>query len=470
MSLTHKSYDKKELQTAELSVISSIVYHYENVVELATIEEIPVKIFQTPEAKLIFKTLLNVEIQREKFDALLIQNELKNLCSDEETLQKCEKYFEKLTKNIQYYNFEKHLQILQENAVKKELDNLSQEIIGTSLSSKNFDDVIQKWEKDFLDATLQNKSINFITAEAAVKEYDNLSLNPEKEKGYLKTGFSNLDQKIKGLKKGQLIVVASRPGVGKTTFALNIINNNLANLKKNNDNKSQSTTVGVFSLEMNNVSLIEKLVAINSKIKLKTLQNLMENKGADKCDIEISKASKNKISDANILFCDHSNITLGKIIATIKLWTRQYDLKFVIIDYLQLINLPNEKETSNFNQYQKIGMISRQLKVLSLQLDICIVTLAQLNRKSEDRKSIDKSPILSDLRESGSIEQDADVVMFLYPEVRMNQTEVDDPNLSSITLKIGKNRHGPTGSVYFQFKKDIGSFAIDNETTSAIEE
>ncbi|RAO94758.1 DNA helicase, partial [Mycoplasma wenyonii] len=232
--------------------------------------------------------------------------------------------------------------------------------------------------------------------------------------------------------------------------------------------------IGIFSLEMINEIIIEKLIAIDSKTKLNTLQKLSEGKKVQDFYLEIIENSKKKLSEANLLFCDDVNITLGKIIATVKLWARKYLLKLVIIDYLQLINLPLDKELNNLNPTQKISLISRQLKILAMELNICILSLSQLNRKLEERRGSDKTPVLSDLRDSGSIEQDADIVIFLFPSLGKKTKEVveageeeiemvgdEELNYSTeISLKIGKNRYGPTGIIKFLLDKEIGKFSV----------
>ncbi|AHC39788.1 DNA helicase DnaB [Mycoplasma ovis str. Michigan] len=361
-------------------------------------------------------------------------------------------------------------------------------------------DLIEKWEKSFLDITLKDRTLNFLSSKEVVRSYENLIENSQLQdfELYLTTGYNLLDKKIKGFKPGHLIVIASRPGVGKTTFALNLISNNFHKIAPPFKSEKENA-IGIFSLEMINEIIIEKLIAIDSKIDLFTLQGLSEGKKVEEIDLKVIEASKKKISQANLLFCDDANITLGKIIATIKLWSRKYLLKLVIIDYLQLINLPLEKELSSWNPNQKISHISRQLKILAIDLNICILTLSQLNRKLEERKGSDKVPVLSDLRDSGSIEQDSDVVIFLFPtpsskkvkdspsskkssyKSKKYRFEEDDEELEEdieeilveeeefkkiedISLKIGKNRHGPIGTIKFTLDKEIGKFLSVKQT------
>lgn len=284
---------------------------------------------------------------------------------------------------------------------------------------------------------------------------------------FLKTRYEDVDRKIKALGPGQLIVIASRPGIGKTTFALNLICNNLDYVDKKRN--PEAWAIGVFSLEMTTTSLLGKMLAITSSCPLSTIQKLMDGEAIESWELDLINRSKERMTNLNVLFCDDSNISFGKIASNLKSWVNEYKLKLVIIDYLQLINcLSDGRLNDNMQQYQKIGMISRNLKVLAMELKICILSLAQLNRKVEERRGPEKSPILSDLRESGSIEQDADVVMFLYeaPKSEDEDADVDasDGKKQMATmLKIAKNRNGPVGTIEFFFDKSRGIYKAIGE-------
>ncbi|CCE66536.1 DnaB helicase C-terminal domain-containing protein [Candidatus Mycoplasma haematominutum] len=459
---------------AEKAVLASYIYNYPEVINFSEIEAISPAFFQNQYAREIFKTLSTLEVQDGKFDRVLIYEALKqNPNVDSQFLEDCDKFLENLPRGTHYYNFRKYLEILRNNWIKKELNNLSREILQTRWNLENMNDLIAKWERSFLDITLKDRKLNYLSAGEVVKSYNELVELNQKEKNnyFLKTGFHPLDLKIKGFKPGQFLVIASRPGIGKTTFALNLVNNNLSKITPPFQSEKEHA-IGIFSLEMVKEIIMEKLLAIDSKTELFTLQREMEGKRIEQQDREVIESSKRKIAQAKLLFCDDANITLGKIIATIKLWSRKYLLKLVIIDYLQLINLPLEREFNNINANQKISLISRQLKVLSIDLNICILSLSQLNRKLEERKGADKVPMLSDLRDSGSIEQDADIVIFLYPTKSkkikpeelvesVNESEFEKEDDShEISLKIGKNRYGPTGVIRFNHNREYGKFSL----------
>ncbi|RAO95262.1 DNA helicase [Mycoplasma wenyonii] len=470
-----KSLTELDIAWVERAVLSSYIYNYADVINLSEIEAVAPEFFQNAIPRQIFQTLLTLEVKNGSFDPILIYESLKsNNQFNQSFLESCSDYLTNLPRRANFFNFRKYLEILRNNWVKKELNNLSQEILQTRCNSDIINDLIARWEKSFLEITLKDRKLNYLSSKEVVKSYDYLveSSQTQESDRYLTSGYSLLDFKIKGFKPGQFVVIASRPGVGKTTFALNLINNNLHKISPPFKAEKENA-IGIFSLEMINEIIIEKLIAIDSKTELYTLQRLTEGKKVQDLYLGIIENSKKRLSEANLLFCDDANITLGKIIATIKLWARKYSLKLVIIDYLQLINLPLDKELNNLNPTQKISLISRQLKILAMELNICILSLSQLNRKLEERRGSDRIPVLSDLRDSGSIEQDADIVIFLFPSLGKKMKEVveledeiemvgdEELNYSTeISLKIGKNRYGPTGIIRFLLDKEIGKFSV----------
>ncbi|AGX88813.1 replicative DNA helicase [Mycoplasma parvum] len=468
---TRKVLSGIEIEKAEKAILSSYIYNYLEVINFSELENIPLDFFEKEESRAIFKVLLDMEVQSRGYDPILIYETLKKHNNqDIELLNKCSTYLETLPREAQYINFRKYLSILRNNWVKKELNNLSQEIQKTELNQNNIDKAVQDWHDLFINITTKNSKLNYLLSSEVLQSYEELIKRNQNDKNssYLRTGFPTLDSKIKGFKPGQFVVIASRPGVGKTTFAINLIENNLSRILFSKES-DKNCAIGIFSLEMTNEALMEKLISLDSKTEFSILSRIMEGKSISTQDLEVINSTKQKLSKTNLLFCDDVNITLNKIIATIKFWSRKYELKLVVIDYLQLINLPLDKELNNISTHQRISIISRQLKILSIELDICILSLSQLNRKLEERKGNEKIPMLSDLRDSGSIEQDADIVIFLYPAIKQVNEEEDfeeDSNernnsLEQIVLKIGKNRHGPVGSIRFKLEKTLGRFSLN---------
>ncbi|GCE63219.1 replicative DNA helicase [Candidatus Mycoplasma haematohominis] len=457
-----------EVEESEKAVLSSVLYHFPEVESLVNIDSVNYDQFCSKAAKRILQAIKSTELVDGKYDFVSVLGSLKKICVNEGELEKCVDYLNNLSEDIHYFSVNKYLKVLQSNKIKRDLNQLASEISRKRLSVDNYLDVLEDWKNKFDEIITNSPNTNYIDADHAVKSFEELVSNSGKlgSSNFLKTQYYDVDKKIKALSGGQLIIIASRPGVGKTTFALNLIYNNFEYINKNS---KEGKTIGVFSLEMTYSSLIAKLIAIDAKVELNQVQKLIDGTPITVVESRLIEKSKAKISNLNLLFCDESNITIGKIIATIKQWVKSYNLKLVIIDYLQLINVSDEKKNDFVNQYQKIGMISRSLKILSMEMNICIIALAQLNRKAEERRGAEKSPILSDLRESGSIEQDADVVMFLYEEKKemeeesQQETEESDKSDSYqhlTMLKIAKNRHGPIGKIEFKFNKSLGVYKL----------
>lgn len=262
-----------------------------------------------------------------------------------------------------------------------------------------------------------------------LNELDELSKRYEESGGKLAitglpTTFHELDSKIFGLNKSDLIILAARPGMGKTSFALNIA----TNVAKRNLDKA----IAIFSLEMSKEQLVSRMLSSEASLESEAMKtgNIPSGKWQD-----IGRAA-DVLMHLNILMDDTSSINIAEIKSKLR---RVPNLGLVIIDYLQLMT-----STKNFNgnRVLEISEITRNLKIMSKELNVPVITLSQLARGTESRT--DKRPMLSDLRESGSIEQDADIVLFLYRNSYYDKT---DPNVNSCECIIAKNRHGDVGTI-----------------------
>ena len=254
------------------------------------------------------------------------------------------------------------------------------------------------------------------------------------------TGFSDLDRIIMGLNKSDLIIIASRPGMGKTSIALNIA---LHVAKKS------GKTVAVFSLEMSRAQLALRLLSASSYIDGKKLQTGRINEDEW---IRLKEAAE-QISRAKLKINDDASLTVTEMLAQCR---RIDDLGLVVIDYMQLMSAAtNERGYRGENRVQIIGEISRTMKVMAKELEVPVISLSQLSRESEKRKD-DKRPQLSDLRESGSIEQDADIVMGLYRDDYYTKEESEFPNIAECIVL--KNRRGETGTVNLRWDPEFTNF------------
>jgi len=252
------------------------------------------------------------------------------------------------------------------------------------------------------------------------------------------TGFPDLDAKIGGFRPGQLIVIAARPAMGKTSFALNIA----FNAAMYNDKK-----VGIFTMEMEHQELLMRMISSASEV---SMDSMLKGYGIDEKKIlRISQVAE-ALSEKEIYIDDNGSNTILDIRAkTRRLKSKLNGLDLIIIDYMQLMSVKRNRE----NRQQEIAEISRSLKILAKELHIPIIALSQLNRGLESRD--DKRPKLSDLRESGAIEQDADLVMFIYRDVVYNK-ETENKDIAEII--IGKNRHGALSDIELFFAGEITAF------------
>lgn len=240
----------------------------------------------------------------------------------------------------------------------------------------------------------------------------------------LSTLYKELDKRIYGLNRSDLIILAARPGMGKTSFAMNIA----TNVGK----KYQDTAVAVFSLEMSKEQIVSRMISSEASLTSEAMKTgvIPDEKWKD-----IGRAAE-VLSRLNIYIDDTPGITVAGIKAKLR---RMKNLGLVVIDYLQLMS---STKNYNGNRVVEISDITRNLKIMAKELNVPVITLSQLARGPEQRP--DKRPLLSDLRESGSIEQDADIVMFLYRNAYYDKT---DPNVNSCECIVAKNRHGEPGTV-----------------------
>ncbi|MCB1273975.1 MAG: replicative DNA helicase [Leucobacter sp.] len=274
-----------------------------------------------------------------------------------------------------------------------------------------------------------------VAVEAAVDEIEKAQMH---EGGMLgvPTGFDELDEKTNGLAPGQMIIIAARPAMGKSTLALDIARAAAVG--------SDKTTV-FFSLEMGRAEIAMRLISAEASIPLQTLR-----KGQlDSRDFQKLAATQARINDAPLFIDDSPNLTLVEIRAKCRRLKQRNDLKMVVIDYLQLLSSGKKSES----RQQEVSEFSRALKLLSKELEVPVVALSQLNRASEQRT--DKKPAISDLRESGSLEQDADVVILLHRDATY---EKENPRAGEADLIVAKQRNGPTGTVTVAFQGHYSRF------------
>ena len=253
------------------------------------------------------------------------------------------------------------------------------------------------------------------------------------------TGFLDLDYKLAGLHGSNLVLIAARPAMGKTAFVLNIAE--YVALRKN-------MSVAIFSLEMGEVELVNRLLSLESNVDSGHIRtgNLSDD------EWEKIVRSAGEIGDSNLIIDAPPSLTVSELRSKCRKYKMEKDIKLIIIDYLQLMK--GSSRAASESRQQEISEISRSLKSLARELDIPVIALSQLSRAVEQRP--DKRPMLSDLRESGAIEQDADVVMFIYRDDYYNK---DSKEIGIAEINVAKQRSGPTGVVKLAWLPDYTKFA-----------
>ena len=342
-------------------------------------------------------------------------------------------------------NVGEYIDIIKDKTLLRRVSEAAGELASMAQSGGTGQDVLEAAEQRIY-AIRQGRASRGLTPISVVliDVYDRLSelAASDQEIPGLSTGLEDLDRAISGLNKSDLILLAARPGMGKTSMALNIL---LEAGKKSGKN------VAFFSLEMSREQLAMRLISSECFVDNKK----MVTGRLSEADWEKVAVAADSLSRSKILIDDDSTVTVADINAKCR---RVEDLGLVIIDYLQLMQSAGGKQRGGENRQQVVSDISRSLKIMAKELNVPVLCLSQLSRANESRPN--KRPMLSDLRESGAIEQDADIVMFLYREGYYDK-ESPSPNLAECI--IAKNRHGETRTVELQWLPEYTTFStIDN--------
>lgn len=349
-------------------------------------------------------------------------------------------------------NIDEYIKIVEEKAILRRLIDEANVIASSAYEdSEDLSEVLDAAEKRILGVVKTRKGTEFKTiGEVLAKTQSDLEVLSKKRGDItgLSTGFYDLDQVTSGLHANELIIIAARPAMGKTAFALNLVTN-IASLNKK--------TVALFNMEMGAEQLANRMIASAGQIKL----NKMTSARFDHEDWKKVNEACSKLADMKIYIDDTPGMNISEIKAKCRrLSSSVKDLGAIVIDYLQLISGGTRY---GGNRQQEVSDISRNLKTLAMELEVPVIALAQLSRSVEGRDN--KRPILSDLRESGSIEQDADLVAFLYREDYYNKEAAIDEFTSKSEFIIGKHRNGPTKTIDLIFKRDTSTFVnmVKNE-------
>lgn len=333
---------------------------------------------------------------------------------------------------------EEYGEIIKEAAIRRGLITAGANIAAFAADEgKPIDQVIDKSEKEVFDVAQTGTKANFVHIKDLLKEAYERAERAENDEAYLgiSTGFKDLDELLGGFQKSDLIILAARPSVGKTSLALDMMRHAALAEKK---------TVAFFSLEMSKTQIMDRLMGMQSNIPFWEIRT---GRLDDKKFMKLA-STMGELGDANIFIDDQAGQHVNAIRTKARRLALEGGVDIIFVDYLQLMHGNNRD-----NRVQEVGEISQGLKAIAKELDVPIIALSQLSRAIEQRQG--RRPQLSDLRESGSIEQDADVVMFIDREETWNP---DTENKGMGELVVAKHRNGPTGTIKLAFKADIASF------------
>ena len=412
---------------AEQAVIGSMLTDKEAV--SSSIEVLKEEDFYREDNRLIYSAMLNLYNRAEPIDLITVKSEL-------ETMGKFEQvggfeYLASLPDKVPTTaNVQKYIKIVEEKSVLRNLIKTANEIIDLGYDpSENVEDIMEGAEKKIFNILQDKNQKGYVPIkDILVDSFTQLEelYNRKQHITGVPTGFADLDYKTAGLHGSELILIAARPAMGKSAFALNIAANAALNA---------NTPVAIFSLEMSKEQMVNRILCSEAMVDSnKVRTGKLEDEDWAKLASKIGP-----LSETGIFIDDTPGISITEIRAKCRKLKLEKNIGLVVIDYLQLIQGSNRR---NGSREQEIAEISRSLKILAKELNVPVIALSQLSRAVEQRP--DHKPMMSDLRESGSIEQDADIVMFLYREDYYNP-DTERKNIAEVI--IGKNRSGSTGSV-----------------------
>lgn len=431
---------------AEQSVLGAVFIAPDTIISLA--DELAPNDFYKPANKIVFKTMLSLLEKGEPIDATTMVSALTNQGQIKE-IGGLNYVVELVNSTPTSKNVEHYAKLVKEKAtLRKVIADLSDSLSSAYQGDVSISDIISKTEKSLLDISNQNTGTGFRNVADILDTHMQIVETRSQTDGFvtgLSTGFVGLDKITTGLHEGNLIILAARPAMGKTALALNIAKH-VATMERK--------PAVIFSLEMGAEELIERIVASEGMVPGYHLK--IGNLSTDEWK-RLVQAQSN-LYDTPIFVDDTAGIRISDIRSkSRKLSQEMGGLGIIIIDYLQLIT-----GSKGENRQQIVSEISRELKILAKDLKVPVIALSQLSRSVEQRQ--DKRPILSDLRESGSIEQDADIVAFLYREAYYQKEQADSQEVNNVTeLILEKNRHGSLGTVKLYFHKEYTKFSSVEE-------
>ncbi|MDP2947847.1 MAG: replicative DNA helicase [Nanoarchaeota archaeon] len=439
-----KEFDKLPPQSieAEQSVLGSLLLSKKAIIKIADL--IKPYDFYRDSHRFIYETMLDLFAKNEPIDILTVSTRLEA----KDQLEKIggSSYLTTLVNFVPTAsNVVHYAKIVQRKKLLRDLIEAAYSITQSSYDEQeDIDKILDQAEKSVFAVSQRSLRQFFTPIKSTLEEaFERIDLLHKHEGGTLRgipTGFVDLDNKLAGLQKSDYILLAARPSLGKTTLALDIVRNVAVKGKK---------TVGIFSLEMASSQLVDRMLCAQANIDLWKLRTgRLSDKGEDN-DFSRIQQAMGELSESPIYIDDSPSATVMEIRTKARRLQSEIGLDLIVIDYIQLIN-----PTGSYNNpVQQVTEISRSLKALARELEVPVLAVSQLSRASEQRE--DKRPHLSDLRDSGSLEQDADVVLLIYRE-DLARKNSENTNIAEII--IAKHRNGPTGEIKLFFNQDKVSF------------
>ncbi len=422
---------------AEGSVLGSVMLDKDAIIKIADV--VSADDFYDNRHRLIFENVLELFAKNISVDILT----LTNLLEEKKLLEKCggSSYLTEMVNsvpsagNVVHYAF-----IVRKKGALRKLIKTASEINELAFNEEGeVEEILDQAEQKLFGVSQQHLKQNFVPITSVLHSTFERIDELHREKGKLRglpTGFVDLDNLLGGLQKSDLVVLASRPSMGKTSLALDIVRSMGVHHK---------IPVGIFSLEMSKDQLVDRLLSAQSDVNLWKIRTGHLNDE----DFEKIGQAMGELSESPIFIDDAAGSNIMEVRTKARRLHAEHDVGILVVDYLQLM-----EGRSQENRVQEVSEISRALKILARELNIPVLALSQLSRNVENRP--DKVPQLADLRESGSIEQDADVVMFIYREDMYRGKDSRRPNIAEIYIK--KHRNGPTGQIDLFFDQDKTSF------------
>ncbi len=415
---------------------------------VTVIDSLKGEMFYKDSNKRIYNAICEIFKSGDPVDLLSVSNQLRK--SGELEQIGGAYYLASLTNRVvSSANIEYHARIVMEKFIQRQLISVSTGIIRDAYDSSN--DVLKQLDEaeqnifDIAEKNFQQTQRTMMDLlKEVMKDLENMKKSGEKIRG-VPSGFTDLDRLTNGWQKGTLDIIAARPGMGKTAFVLSMARNIAVEYHR---------PIAIFSLEMSAADLAMRLLSAETGFK----QNQLKSGNLSDSDWSTLINSMTALQDAPIYIDDTAGLSLFNLRAKCRRLKKQRHIEMVIIDYLQLMTLGSEAKGGN--REQEISTISRSLKALSKELEIPVIALSQLNRSVESRQAASKRPQLSDLRESGAIEQDADIVMFIYrPEYyHIDVFEDGSPSAGMAELLVAKHRNGALADIRLRFIADYAKF------------